>query len=164
MKQNSPYERIYYLLIYYLIKFKRERPLPLPFEFILLTAQPKTLVEAVNTAARVNELLLAGEVRMALRANFHADVLLGGTRVNHIAASTGDGGFLILRMNGFFHSCHLFRSNRTVSIIAYRLQKANVFPFVPIYTEKLRAFSIPYWAKKSKYFLKKNASESIFCI
>ena len=120
-KQNSPYERIYYLLIYYLIKFKRERPLPLPFEFILLTAQPKTLVEAVNTAARVNELLLAGEVRMALRANFHADVLLGGTRVNHIAASTGDGGLLVLRVNGFFHFCHLFQSNRR----EYRISAAK---------------------------------------
>ena len=67
-----------------------------------------TLLEAVNTSAGINELLLAREEGMALGANFNADVLLCGTRVNHIAACAGNGRFLVVRMY-ILHICHLFR-------------------------------------------------------
>ena len=39
---------------------------------------------------------------MALGANFHFDVFLGGTGFDHITTSTGDGGVVIVRMNSLF--------------------------------------------------------------
>ena len=70
--------------------------------------QTVALLEAIHASARVHQLLLASEERMALGANFNADVLLCGTRVNHIAACAGNGRFLIVRMY-ILHICHLFR-------------------------------------------------------
>ena len=66
----------------------------------LLTAE--TLVEALNTSAGVNQLLLAGIERVALGADFNTNILLGGTSLNYIAASALDGGRLIIGMNALF--------------------------------------------------------------
>ena len=40
---------------------------------------------------------------MALAANLDVDLLLGGTRMDHVAAGTGDRRFLVLRMDALFH-------------------------------------------------------------
>ena len=76
------------------------------------TPQAMEQLELAYMAARsdssINQLLLTRKERMALGANFNADVLLCGTRVNHIAACAGNGRFLIVRMY-ILHICHLFR-------------------------------------------------------
>ena len=65
------------------------------------------LLEAIDTAAGVNQLLLAGEVRVALGADFNAQLLLGGTGDEGVAADAGHGNLLILRMDAFLHVFHL---------------------------------------------------------
>ena len=89
---------------------------PLLYDNRLFVLHSKASLEAIDTAARVYQLLLSGEERMALRANFHADVLLCGACVNHIAASASNGRLFIFRMNCFLHSFHLFRHNRIINI------------------------------------------------
>ena len=71
----------------------------------LLTAE--TLVEALNTSAGVNQLLLASVERMALGANFDVDLGFGGTSLDDVAACAGDGAVNVVRMDTLFHSFHL---------------------------------------------------------
>ena len=71
----------------------------------LLTAE--TLVEALNTSAGVDQLLLTSVERMALGANFDVDLRLGGTSLNDVAARAGDGAVNVVRMDTLFHSFHL---------------------------------------------------------
>ena len=71
----------------------------------LLTAE--ALVEALNTSAGVNQLLLTSVERMALGANFDVDLGLGGTSLDDVAASAGDGAVNVVRMDTLFHSFHL---------------------------------------------------------
>jgi hypothetical protein len=49
------------------------------------------LTKPLDAAGRVDQLLLAGKKRMALRANFHADVLFSRTDFDAVAAGTFDG-------------------------------------------------------------------------
>ena len=67
------------------------------------SAQTELLVELLNTAAGVDQLLLAGVEGVALGADFDGDVLTGGAGLNHIAASAADGGLMILGMDAFLH-------------------------------------------------------------
>ena len=69
------------------------------------------LLEAIDTAAGVNQLLLAGVERVALGADFNAQLLLGGTGDESVAADAGHGNLLILRMDAFLHVFHLFFRN-----------------------------------------------------
>ena len=71
----------------------------------LLTAE--TLVEALNTSAGVDQLLLTSVERMALGANFDVDLGLGGTSLDDVAACAGDGAVNVVRMDTLFHSFHL---------------------------------------------------------
>ena len=70
-----------------------------------------TLLETIDTAAGVNQLLLAGVERVALGADFNAQLLLGGTGDESVTADAGDGNLLILRMDAFLHDFHLFYRN-----------------------------------------------------
>ena len=65
------------------------------------------LLEAVNTSARINELLLAGVERMALRANIDAQLLLHGTRFKRLAANAANDRLTVVRMDLFLHGFHL---------------------------------------------------------
>ena len=69
------------------------------FRFGVFTA------EALDAAGGVHELLLAGEERVAIRANFNADVAFMG-RASHecIAARTMHANFVISWMNSCFHN------------------------------------------------------------
>jgi hypothetical protein len=71
----------------------------------LLTAE--TLVEALNTSAGVDQLLLTSVERMALGANFDVDLGLGGTSLDDVAACACDGAVNVVRMDTLFHSFHL---------------------------------------------------------
>ncbi len=64
-------------------------------------------VEAIHASRGVNQLLLAGEKRMASRADLNVEVaLLGRPGVESFAAGAGDCDLAIIRMNLWFHySC-----------------------------------------------------------
>ena len=70
--------------------------------------QVEALVETVNTSTGVNQLLLAGIERVALGADLHADVLLGGTGSKGVATGAADGGLFVVGMDAFSHVVHLF--------------------------------------------------------
>lgn len=70
-----------------------------------LLLHAKTFFESVNTSARIDQLLTAGEERMALGTDFHTDILFCGTCMDHFAAGAGDRGVYILWMDSVFHNC-----------------------------------------------------------
>ena len=66
----------------------------------------KLLVELGNTSAGIDQLLLAREEGVTLRADFHANVLLRGTCLNYITAGAFNRSLLIIGMDTFLHcSC-----------------------------------------------------------
>ena len=65
------------------------------------------LVELINTAAGVDQLLLAGVEGVALGADFNGDVLLGGAGLDDVAAGASDGGLLVIGMDSFLHCVKL---------------------------------------------------------
>ena len=67
----------------------------------------ETLVESFNTSARINQLLLAREERMAFGANIDAQFFLRGTRGERVTATAGYLCFEVFRMNTLFHKLHL---------------------------------------------------------
>ena len=76
---------------------------PIPLSSALL----ETLLELVNASAGINELLLAGEERMALGANVHAQFSVGVAlrrAGGHSLATRATNRYLfILRMDSLFH-------------------------------------------------------------
>ena len=71
--------------------------------FALSLVQVEASLETINASAGIDELLLAGIERMALRANFHLDVLLGRLSLDHVAAVAGDGRLVQGRMDVLLH-------------------------------------------------------------
>ena len=63
-----------------------------------------TLFESFNPSGSVNKLLLAGKERMALGANFHLQLLLGGTSLKRLTAYATDDCLAILGMDFLFHA------------------------------------------------------------
>ena len=59
--------------------------------------------ESLDAAGCVDQFLFTGEKRMALGADFHADVLFGGSNLNGIAAGTLDIRVLVSGMYVGFH-------------------------------------------------------------
>ena len=78
---------------------------------LVLLAQTVLLVEAADTTAGIDDLLLASEERMALGTNFDTDVLLGGTGGIDRTTSTTDGGLLVIGMNTCLHNCSPLSNN-----------------------------------------------------
>ena len=60
-------------------------------------------LESVNTSAGIDELLLAREERVAVGANIHTKVFLGGRRLKRSAASALYRGGLIVGMDSLLH-------------------------------------------------------------
>ena len=79
---------------------------------LIVSLYTKPFLETVHATAGIDKLLFTGKKRVAFRANFHTDIAFGGRGFNHFAAGAGDGRFLILGMDIFFHSCHLFPKPR----------------------------------------------------
>ena len=78
------------------------RRFDVPNLFVVLD-HAQTLLELVNASACINELLLAGEERMALGADFNLQIALGGARLDFCAASTLDGALFIFGMDLILH-------------------------------------------------------------
>ena len=63
-----------------------------------------TTIESINASRSINQLLLAGEKRMASRTNFYVQIaLFGRTRLKRFAARACHSDFSIFRMNSRFH-------------------------------------------------------------
>ena len=75
-----------------------------------LLLQAELLIELFNTSAAVYQLLFTGEERVALGTNFHSDVLLGGTCLDHVATGTSYGSGLVIGMDAIFHAVTAFHS------------------------------------------------------
>ena len=70
----------------------------------LLLESSDSLLELIHTSAGVNKLLLTGEERMALGANFNFDLAaLGGLGLYGFAACASDDALFVLRMDSLFH-------------------------------------------------------------
>ena len=74
--------------------------------YVLLQAE--SLVETINTSTGVNQLLLAGIERVALGADFNADVLLSGAGRKDVATGTTDRCLFVIGMDTVLHVVHLF--------------------------------------------------------
>lgn len=70
---------------------------------LLLVLHTVLLQEFLNTAFGVNDLLLAGEKRMAGGANLDVNVLTGRSRFDDITTGAGNRGVKIFRMDTGFH-------------------------------------------------------------
>ena len=70
--------------------------------------QAKLLVELINTAAGVYQLLLACIKGVTLGADFYPDILLRASRFNNLTARTLNRRLLVIGMDPFFHHVHLF--------------------------------------------------------
>jgi hypothetical protein len=61
------------------------------------------LIVPLDSTRRVNQLLLAREKRMTVRANFQFQIADRRARFERVAANACDDGFLVLRMDACFH-------------------------------------------------------------
>jgi hypothetical protein len=75
------------------------------------------LLETLDAACSVNQLLFAGEERVAIRADFHMNIFLRRTRRPRMTACANDPAFDIFRMNSFFHSYFSFYLNKSWSLL-----------------------------------------------
>ncbi len=66
---------------------------------------PEALLEAIHTAARVNQLLLAGVERMALGADIHLHLFLRGAGFESLTAYAANDALTVLGMDLFLHCC-----------------------------------------------------------
>lgn len=62
----------------------------------------------IHTTTCIQELLFTSEERMAVGANFNAQILFNGTCFKSVATSTSYRSQMIFRLNGFIHDFHLF--------------------------------------------------------
>src|SRR5207245_10803392 len=72
----------------------------------LVGGRPVFLAEPLHPPGRVHELLLAGEIRVALGANFDVDQGYGRARDEAVAARALDRGPLIRGVNPGFQASH----------------------------------------------------------
>ena len=80
---------------------QRERP---ETHSVCRSLAAKAAIEAVHTSAGIDQLLLASVERMALGADFHVDLGLGGAGLDDVAARAGDGAVNVLGMDTLFHN------------------------------------------------------------
>jgi hypothetical protein len=62
-----------------------------------------SFLESFHTPRGIHDFLFPRYERVTLGTDFGLDVLPGGSRLDHIPADAGNGGFFIFRMNTFFH-------------------------------------------------------------
>lgn len=113
--------------------------------------QVESLLETVYAAAGVNQLLLAGVIRMAGGANFNTDIFLGGTGVNYVTANAGDGCVFVNGMNSVLH---LF------SFLSECAEKAQIDYIAFYYSTSFRKLQ-EFFEKNSNFIFLKQFSPRI---
>ena len=108
-----------------------------------LLVQTELLVELGHTSAGIHQLLLAGEEGVTLRADFHLDILLGRTCLNHITAGASNRSLLIIGMDSFLHC-----SGSPLSGTKVLFTKATVI--------------LPLFPDNCKHFFEENSGTGIF--
>ena len=82
---------------------------------ILLLGTLKSLLELINTSACIDKLLLAGEERMALGANFNLHFSNSrGLGYNGLAACALDNALFVFGLDSFFH---FFEPHKIISLL-----------------------------------------------
>ena len=66
--------------------------------------EAEALLEAIDAAAAVHQLLFAGVEGVALRANFNTHFRFGGTGLESLAANATNDALAILGMDLFLHA------------------------------------------------------------
>ena len=106
------------------LEFARHRQL-------FIAATFKTLLELVHTTTGIYILLLAGEERMALGANVHAQftvsITLSRASSNRFTTGAADSYFFIFGMDSCFHCFHLIPQIFTTNSIPQSDGKCNSF-------------------------------------
>src|SRR6185369_16101646 len=74
-----------------------------PLAFCRSSRNIVSLAEALDAAGGINQLLLAGVERVALRADLGGDLGLGGTALELVSAQALHGDFVVFGMDAFFH-------------------------------------------------------------
>ena len=74
-----------------------------PSVFLLVQYITVALLELVHAAAGIHQLLLAGVERVALGADFNAQLLLGGAGCERFTAYAANDRLAILGMDAFLH-------------------------------------------------------------
>ena len=92
-----------------------------------LFLQTVTLFEAVDTAAAVHKLLFAREKRMALAADFNAQLFLGRAGRKGLAASAANRRFAVLGMDILLHACSTPLKNTAIGHYNDRALKKQPF-------------------------------------
>ena len=99
----------------------------------------KALFETIHTAAGINQLLLASIEGMALGADIHLHLLLGGTGFKRFTAYAANYALPILGMNVFLHCCFTsfaYAMAGKPQVIIYHIQLlfATVFYVFPAFS------------------------------
>jgi hypothetical protein len=90
------------------------------------------LLELLDAAGAVDELLLAGEKGVALGADLDADLLFRGPRFKCAAAGADHCAFFVVRMNVFLHQASLlFELNIIAGFVNFRQgnRRDTQYPF-----------------------------------
>ena len=91
----------------------------------------EALLEAINTSASVNQLLLAGIERMAFGTNINLHLFLGRTGFKCFTAHAANDAFAVLGMNVFLHcfftSFAYAMALNAKMIISYSAAFCNIF-------------------------------------
>lgn len=80
------------------MEFRLKKPRKFPVSVLAVL-----LLELLNPSSRIKQFLLAGEERVACTADFHFDLLPGGTGCELVTASTFDFNLLVLWVNILSH-------------------------------------------------------------
>jgi hypothetical protein len=83
-----------------------------------------TLFETLHSASGVDQLLLAGEERMAGGTDLRINFRLGGTSLENVTAETLNGHVGVLGVDTFFHITASYRYGNCQSLRSYRKNKS----------------------------------------
>src|SRR5579872_823367 len=98
--------------------------------------------ETLHAAGGVHELLLAGEERMAIGADFYVDVtLVSRARSKVVAARAHDADFVVSGMNGCFHDLLTSVPNHSILKERGRIQQMR-HPEIPLHERGPLAHSV----------------------
>ncbi len=86
-----------------------------------------TLFEAVDTSTAVNQLLTAGEKRMAFAANFDLQLTAGRAGRKRFTTSAMNRCFAIRRMDVLLHDIHSFKNTTNSNYMRFVQKKQALF-------------------------------------